>query len=38
MLLENFVTSSVIFARHVIFITLYVGKSSGEQDHCDLRG
>ena len=35
MLLENFVISSVIFARQAIFGTLYIGKSSGKQDHDD---
>jgi len=39
MLLENFIISkNVIFARLAIFSTLYVGKSSGKQDHYDLRG
>jgi len=38
MLLENFIISSVIFARRRVFSTLYVGKSSGKQDRCDLRG
>ena len=43
MLLENFIISSVIFARQAIFSTLYIGKSSNKQDHftcililCDL--
>ena len=36
MLLENFIDSNVIFARQVIS-TLYIGKSSGQQDHYDLR-
>ena len=38
MLLENFISSSVFFARQAIFGALYVGKSSGKQDRCDLRG
>jgi len=33
MLLENFTISNVIFARRAIFSTLYMGKSSGKQDH-----
>jgi len=37
MLLENFIISNVIFAREVIFSALYIGKSSGKRDHCDLR-
>ena len=36
MLLENF--SSVVSARHAILNTLCIGKSSGKQDHSDLRG
>jgi len=38
MLLENFLISNVIFTRRAIFSTLYVGKSSGKQDHYDVRG
>ena len=38
MLLENFIVSNVFFARQAIFSTLYIGKSSGKQDHYDLRG
>ena len=38
MLLENVIVSNVIFARQAIFSILYIGKSSGEQDHCDIRG
>jgi len=38
MLLENFVMSNVIFAHQAIFRSLYIGKSLGKQDHCDLRG
>jgi len=37
MLQENFLISNVIFALQAIFNTLYTGKSSGKQDHCDLR-
>jgi len=33
MLHENLVISNVIFARQAIFSTLYIGKSSGKQDH-----
>ena len=36
MLLENFLISNVIFTRRAIFSTLYVGKSSGKQDHYDV--
>ena len=36
MLLENFIISNVIFAHQAIFSTLYIGKSSGEQDQYDL--
>jgi len=38
MFLENFVISNVIFALQAIFSTLYIGKSSGKQDHYDLTG
>ena len=38
MLLENFIISSLIFARWAIFSTLYIGKSPGKQDLCDLGG
>ena len=38
MLLKNFLISNVIFTRRAIFSTLYVGKSSGKQDHYDVRG
>ena len=38
MLLESFITSSVIVARQAIFGTLYIEKSPGKQDHYDLRG
>jgi len=38
MLLENFIISNVMFARQAIFSTLYIGMSSGKQDHYDLRG
>ena len=38
MLLENFIISSAIFARQAIFSTLYIGKSSGKQDHYNLSG
>ena len=38
MLLENVIISHVIYARQAIFSTLYTGKSSGKQDHCDLSG
>jgi len=37
MLLENFIISNVIFARRAFFSTLYIGRSSGKQDHYDLR-
>ena len=37
MLLENFMTSNVIFARQAIFSILYTGKSLGKQDHHGLR-
>ena len=37
MVLENFIISNVIFAHQAIFSTLYIGKSSGKQDHYDLR-
>jgi len=33
MLLENVIISNVISARRAIFSTLYIGKSSGKQDH-----
>ena len=33
MLQENFITSNVIFAYQAIFSALYIGKSSGKQDH-----
>ena len=36
MLLENFIFGDVIFTCKAIFSTLYIGKSSGKQDHCDL--
>jgi len=36
MLLENFITNNVIFTCQAIFSTLYIGKSSGKQDHYDL--
>ena len=35
MLVENFITSNVIFMCQAIFSTLYIGKSSGKQDHYD---
>ena len=38
MLLENFIISSVIFARQTTFSTLYIWKSLGKQYHYDLRG
>ena len=38
MLLENVIVSNVIFARQAIFSILYTGKSSGKQDHYDIRG
>ena len=38
MLLGNFTIRNVIFARQAIFSTLCMGKSSGKQDHYDLRG
>jgi len=37
MLREDFIISSAVFARQAIFSALYIGKSSGKQDHCDLR-
>jgi len=37
MLPENFLIRNVILACWVIFSTLYMGESSGKQDHCDLR-
>ena len=37
MLVENFITSNVIFTCQAIFSTLYIGKSSGKLDHSDLR-
>jgi len=37
MLPENFLIRNVILACWVIFSTVYMGKSSGKQDHCDLR-
>jgi len=36
MLVESFIISNVIFSLHAIFTTLYIVKSSGKQDHCDL--
>ena len=36
MLLEYFIISKVFFPRRAIFSTLYIGKSSGKQDHRDL--
>ena len=36
MLLENFIFGDVIFTCKAIFSTLYIGKSSGKQDHYDL--
>jgi len=36
MLLKNFIICNVIFAHQAIFNTLYIGKSSGKQDHYDL--
>ena len=30
--------SNVIFTRQAIFSTMYIGKSSGKQDHYDLSG
>jgi len=38
MLLENFIISSVIFARQTTFSTLYIWKSLDKQYHYDLRG
>jgi len=35
MVLENFIISSLVFARQAIFSTMYIGKSSGRQDHYD---
>ena len=35
--LTSFIISSVIFAHRVISSTLYIGKSSRKQDHCNLR-
>jgi len=37
MLVESFIISNVIFSLRAIFTTLYIVKSSGKQDHCDLR-
>jgi len=37
MLLEKFIVSNAIFARKAVFSTVYIGKSSGKRDHCDLR-
>ena len=38
MLLENFIISNLVFAHEAIFSALYIGKSSGKQDHYDLTG
>jgi len=35
-LLEHSIISSAVFTRQAIFSTLYMGKSSGKQDHYDL--
>jgi len=37
MLPENFIISNVIIARRAMFSTLCIEKSSGKQDHYDLR-
>ena len=37
MLPEMFLIRNVILACWLIFSTLYMGKSLGKQDHCDLR-
>jgi len=35
-LLEHSIISSAVFTRQAIFSTLYMGQSSGKQDHYDL--
>jgi len=35
--MENFVIGNVMFARQAISSILYIGKSSGKQDHYDIR-